>query len=36
MAKKLYIGVNGIAREVKKIYIGVNGVAREVKRAISV
>ena len=32
MAKKLYIGVNGIAREVKKIYIGVNGVAREVKK----
>lgn len=32
MAKRLYIGVNSIAREVKKIYIGVNGVAREVKK----
>lgn len=31
MAKKTYIGVNGVARNVKNIYIGVNGVAREVK-----
>lgn len=30
---KIYIGVNGVAKEVKKIYIGVNGVAKEVKNA---
>ena len=28
-----YIGVNGVAREIKKAYIGVNGVAREIKKA---
>ena len=33
MAKKVYIGVNDIAREVKKMYIGVNGVAKKVKKA---
>ena len=30
MAKKAYVGVNGVAREVSKIYVGVNGVARKV------
>lgn len=32
MAKKLYIGVNGIARKVKKMYVGVGNVARKVKK----
>lgn len=32
MAKKVYIGVNNVARKVKKIYIGVGGVARKVKK----
>ena len=32
MAKKTYIGVNNVARQVKKVYIGVNGVARKVKK----
>lgn len=30
MAKKLYVGVNGIARQVNNMYVGVNGVARKV------
>ena len=30
MSKKAYVGVNGIARNVKDIYVGVNGVARKV------
>ena len=30
MAKKAYVGVNGVARNVSKIYVGVNGVARKV------
>ena len=30
MAKKTYIGVNGVARNVTGIYIGVDGVARKV------
>lgn len=33
MSKKLYTGVNGIARNVSKMYVGVNGVARKVKKA---
>ena len=33
MSKKIYTGVNGIARNVSKFYIGVNGVARKVKKA---
>lgn len=33
MAKKAYIGVDGVARKVKKMYLGVNGVARKVKKA---
>lgn len=32
MAKKAYIGVNGVARKVKKIYAGVNDIARKVKK----
>ena len=32
MAKKLYIGIDGVARNVKKQYIGVNGIARKVKK----
>lgn len=30
MAKKLYIGVDGVAQEAKEIYVGINGVAKEV------
>lgn len=30
MAKKLYIGVDGVAQEAKEIYIGVNGIAKKV------
>ena len=33
MSKKLYTGVNNIARNVSKFYVGVNGVARKVKKA---
>ena len=33
MAKKTYVGVNNIARNVSKMYVGVNGVARKVKKA---
>ena len=32
MAKKQYIGISGVARQVKKQYIGVSGVARKVKK----
>lgn len=32
MARKVYIGNNAVAKNVKKIYIGVNGVARKVKK----
>lgn len=32
MAKKVYIGVDDIARRVKKIYIGVGGVAKKVRK----
>lgn len=32
MAKKVYIGVGGVARKVKKLYFGVGGVARKVKK----
>ena len=31
MAKKMYIGVNGVARKVKTPYVGVDGKARKVK-----
>lgn len=31
MAKKIYIGVNNVTREVKKAYVGVNNVARKIK-----
>lgn len=30
MAKKAYVGVNGIGKNVKKIYVGVNGVPKKV------
>lgn len=33
MAKKIYVGVDGVARKVKKAYIGVSGKARKVKKA---
>ena len=33
MAKKAYIGVNGVARKIKKGYIGVDGVAHKIKKA---
>lgn len=33
MAKKTYVGVNNVARNVGKMYVGVNGVARRVKKA---
>lgn len=32
MPKKVYIGVDGMARNVKKIHVGVHGVARSVKK----
>ena len=32
MAKKMYIGVNNVARKVKKQYLGVDGKARKVKK----
>lgn len=32
MAKKIYVGENNTARNVKKLYIGVNNLAREVKK----
>ena len=31
MAKKMYLGVDGIARKIKKGYIGVSGKARKIK-----
>lgn len=31
MAKKMYVGVSGVARNVKQPYVGVNAVARKVK-----
>ena len=33
MSKKMYIGVDGTARQVKKAYIGVDGTARRIKKA---
>lgn len=33
MAKKAYIGVDGIARKIKKGYVGVDGIARKIKKA---
>lgn len=30
MAKKAYVGVNGISKSVKNIYVGVNGVPKKV------
>ena len=33
MAKKAYIGVDGVARKIKKGYIGIDGVARKIKKA---
>ena len=32
MAKKQYIGIGGVARQVKKQHIGVGGVARKIKK----
>ena len=32
MAKKMYLGVDGIARKIKKGYLGVDGIARKVKK----
>ena len=32
MAKKTYIGVNGVAKNVKNVYIGINGVAKKIKK----
>ena len=32
MGKKMYVGVDNVARKVKKQYIGVDGVARKVKK----
>ena len=32
MAKKAYIGVDGVARKVKKMYVGVDGAARKIKK----
>ena len=33
MAKKAYIGVDGVARKIKKGYVGVDGKARKIKKA---
>lgn len=33
MAKKAYIGVDGVARKIKKGYIGIDGIARKIKKA---
>ena len=33
MAKKCYVGVNGIAKNVSKMYVGVNGVPKKVLKA---
>ena len=33
MAKKVYVGIDGKARQVKQIYIGIGGLARKVKKA---
>ena len=33
MAKKSYIGVDGVARKIKKWYIGIDSKARKVKKA---
>ena len=33
MSKKVYVGVNNVARNIKTMYVGVNGVARKVKKA---
>lgn len=32
MAKRIYIGVNNVARKIKKGYIGVDGIARKIKK----
>ena len=32
MAKKMYVGVSDVARNVSKMYVGVNGVARKVNK----
>ena len=32
MAKTAYVGINGVARQVKKIYIGIDNKARKVKK----
>ena len=32
MAKKAYIGVDGVARETKSIYLGIDNVARKIKK----
>lgn len=33
MAKRMYVGVNNIARDVNTAYIGVNNIAKKVKKA---
>ena len=33
MAKKAYVGVNGLARNITKMYVGINGVAHKIKAA---
>lgn len=33
MAKRIYVGVNSVARKAKKAYVGVGGIARKVKKA---
>lgn len=33
MAKRMYVGVDNIARNVNKAYIGVNNIAKKVKKA---
>ena len=32
MAKKMYLGIDGIARKIKKGYLGIDGIARKIKK----
>ena len=33
MAKKAYVGVSNVARNISKMYVGVSGVARKITKA---
>ena len=32
MAKKMYVGVNGVARKITSAYVGVNNIARKITK----